>query len=157
MNSTSEKDGDSIRGGDSLIGNQDTAPSTPPSKAMQEKTLDDYNDPCYHCAAHRLCQCMGNQTSQFLMYINCNEPVHLFCAKYLIEQTPAAKHTSYISVQDFTKEGKARWKKTSSADKDDVAFCILCSAKMKAVNVSVEANKLAKHQASLGKSAPKKK
>ncbi len=100
---------------------------------------------------------MGDQTSQFLMCINCNEPVHLFCAEYLIDQMPVAEETSYISVKDFTKEGKARWKKTSSADKDDVAFCILCSAKMKAVNVSVEANKLAKHQASLGKSAPKKK
>jgi hypothetical protein len=92
------------------------------------------------------------------MCINCNKPVHLFCAEYLIEQTPVAEHTSYISVQDFTKEGKARWKKTLSADKDDVAFCILCSAKMKAVKVSVEANKLAKRQlASSGKSAPKKK
>ena len=163
MNSTSgggsgKKDGDSIRGGDSLIGNQDTAPSTPPSKATQEKTLDDNNDPYYCCAAHRLCRSMGDQTSKFLMFINCNEPVHLFCAEYLIEQTPVAEHTSYISVQDFTKEGKARWKKTSSADKDDVTFCILCSAKMKVVKVSVEANKLAKRKlASSSKSAPKKK
>jgi hypothetical protein len=65
-----KKDGDSIRGGDSLIGNQDTAPSTPPSKATQEKTLDDNNDPYYRCAAHRLCRSMGDQTSQFLMCIN---------------------------------------------------------------------------------------
>jgi hypothetical protein len=101
---------------------------------------------------------MGDQTSQFLMCINCNEPVHLFCAEYLIDQMPVAEETSYISVKDFTKEGKARWKKTSSADKDDVAFCILCSAKMKAVKVSIEAKKLAKRQlASSGKAAPKKK
>ena len=74
------------------------------------------------------------------MCINCNEPVHLFCAEYLIDQMPVAEETSYISVKGFTKEGKARWKKTSSADKDDVAFCILCSAKMKAVKILVEAN-----------------
>ena len=61
-----KKDGDSIRGGDSLIGNQDMAPSTPPSKATQEKTLDDNNDPYYRCAAHQLCRSMGDQTSQFL-------------------------------------------------------------------------------------------
>ena len=140
-------------------GDQDTAPSTPPSKATPEKTLDDTNDdPYYRCAAHRLCRSMGDQTSQFLMCINCNQPVHLFCAEYLIEQTPVAEHTSYISVQDFTKDGKARWKKTSSSEKDNVAFCILCSAKMKAVKVSVEAKKLAKRQlASLGKAAPKKR
>jgi hypothetical protein len=85
-------------------------------------------------------------------------PVHLFCAEYLIEQMPVAEHTSFISVQDFTKEGKARWKKISSSEKDNVAFCIICSAKMKAVKVSVEAKKLAKRQlASSGKAAPKKK
>ena len=56
-----------------------------------------------------------------------------------MEQKPADKDTSYVTVQDFTKEGKARWKKTSSGEKDNVAFCILCSARMKAVKVSVEA------------------
>jgi hypothetical protein len=148
-----------VSGKQHVGGDQDTAPSTPPSKATLEKTLEDTNnDPYYRCAAHRLCRSMGDQTSQFLMCINCNEPVHLFCAEYLIEQTPVAEHTSYISVQDFTKEGKARWKKTASSEKDNVAFCILCSAKMKAVKVSVEAKKLAKRQlASSGKAAPKKK
>jgi hypothetical protein len=69
-----------------------------------------------------------------------------------------AEHTSYISIQDFTKDGKARWKKTSASEKDNVAFCILCLAKMKAVKVSVEAKKLAKRQsASSGKAAPKKR
>ena len=33
--------------GDSLIVNQDTAPSTPPSKAAQGQTLDNNNDPYY--------------------------------------------------------------------------------------------------------------
>ena len=100
-----------VSGEQHIGGDQDTAPSTPPSKATPEKTLDDTNnndDPYYRCAAHRLCRSMGDQTSQFLMCINCNQPVHLFCAEYLIEQTPVAEHTSYISVQDFTKDGKAR-------------------------------------------------
>ncbi len=73
--------------------------------------------------------------------------------------TPVAEHsTSYVTVQDFTKEGKARWKKTSLGERDNIAFCILCSAKMKADKISIEAKKLAKRQlASLGKAAPKKK
>ena len=106
-----KKNGYSIRGGDSSIGNQDTAPSMPPSKATQEKTFDENNDSYYRCAAHRLCRSMGDQTSQFLMCINCNELVHLFCAEYLIDQTPVAEETLYISVKDFTKEGKARGRK----------------------------------------------
>jgi hypothetical protein len=103
---------------------------------------------------------MGDQTSQFLMCINCNQPVHLFCAEYLIGQTPVNKDTSlYITVQDFTKEGKARWRKTSSSDKDNITFCILCLAKIKAVKVSVEAQKLAKRKPGnlAVKPAPKKK
>ena len=45
-----------------------------------------------------------------------------------------------------------------SDEKDNVAFCILCSAKMKADKVSAEAKQLAKRQlASSGKAAPKKK
>jgi hypothetical protein len=93
------------------------------------------------------------------MCINCNEPVHLFCAEYLIEQTPVNKDTLlYITVQDFTKEEKARWRKTSSDEKDNVAFCIFCLAEMKAVKVSAEAKKLAKCQSgNSGKVAPKKK
>jgi hypothetical protein len=64
----------------------------------------------------------------------------------------------YITVHDFTKEWKARWSKTSSDEKDHVAFCILCLAKIKAFKVSAEAQKLAKRQSSnSGKSAPKKK
>ena len=74
-----------------------------------------------------------------------------------MEQKPVNEDTSYITVQDFTKEGKARWKKTSSDEKVNVAICILCSAKMKAIKVSAEAKKLSKHQsASSGKAAPKK-
>ena len=45
-----------------------------------------------------------------------------------------------------------------SDEKDNVAFCILCSVKMKAVKVSAEAKKLGKRQlASSGKAAPNKK
>jgi hypothetical protein len=79
-----------------------------------------------------------------------------------MEQRPVDEDTLYITVQDFTKEGKARWKKTSLSEKDNVAFCILCSAKMKAVKVSAKAKKLAKladkrQVVSSGKAAPKKK
>ena len=92
------------------------------------------------------------------MCINCNKSVHLFCAEYLIEQPPANKDSLYITVKDFTKEGKVRWRKTSLDEKDNVAFCILCLAKMKAVKVSAEAKKLAKRQSGKsGKVAPKKK
>ena len=61
-----------VLGEQHIGGDQDTAPSTPPSKATPEKTtLDDTNnDPYYRCAAHRLCRSMGDQTSQFLMCIN---------------------------------------------------------------------------------------
>ena len=45
-----EKDGESIPR-DDLIVTQNTAPSTPPSKAAQGETLDPY----HHCTAHRLC------------------------------------------------------------------------------------------------------
>ncbi len=130
----------------------------PPSKATQEKTFDENNDPYYRCAAHWLWLSMGDQISQFLMCINCNEPFHLFCTKYLMEQKPVNKDMLYITVQEFTKEGKAHRKKTSSDEKDNVAFCILCLAKMKADKVSAEAEQLAKRQlASSGKAAPKKK
>ena len=133
------------------------APSTPPSKAPQGKTLDDHNDPYYRCTAHRMCLSMGDQTLQFLMCFNCNEPVYLFCAEYLLEQKPVNKDTLYITLQDFTKEGKARWKKTSLDKKDNVAFCIFCLAKMKAVKVLAAANKLAKRQPTSSGKAPKKK
>ncbi len=61
-----------------------------------------------------------------------------------MEQKPVDKDTLYITVQDFTKEGKAHWKKTLSSEKDNVACCILCLSKMKAVKVSAEAKKLTK-------------
>jgi len=117
---------------DELLLNQDTAPSTPPSKSVQGKTHDDKDDPYYCCAAHRLCLSMGDQTSQLLMCINCNQPFHLICAEYLMEQKPVDEdHTLYISVRDFTKEGRVCCKKISASEKDNIVFCILCSAKIK--------------------------
>jgi hypothetical protein len=50
-------------GGGSGDLNQGTAPSTPPStaaKAAQGQTLDDNNNPYYCCAAHQLCQSIGD-------------------------------------------------------------------------------------------------
>jgi len=58
----------------------------------------------------------------------------------------------------FHQRGEGALEETSSDEKDNVAFCILCSVKMKAVKVSAEAKKLAKRQlASSGKATPKKK
>ena len=75
-----------------------------------------------------------------------------------MEQKPVNDDTSYITATDFTKEGKARWEKTLSDEKDNVAICILCSAKVKAIKVSAKAKKLSKRQsAGLGKAALKKK
>jgi hypothetical protein len=61
-----------------------------------------------------------------------------------MEQKSVDEDMLYIIVQDFTKdkEGKAHWKKTTSSEKDNIAFCILCSAKMKAVKVLAEAVKV---------------
>ena len=144
-------------GGGGGSGKKDSAPSTPPSKAAPAPSmplskaalgniLDDNNDPFYRCAAHQLCQSMGNQTSQFLMCINCNQCVHLFCAEFLMEQKPVDDDTSHITAQDFTKEGKSSWKKISADEKDNIVICILCSAKVKAIKVTAEAKKLSKHQ-----------
>ncbi len=121
-------------------------PSSTPAKSHHGQALNDNNDPFYRCAANRLCRSMGNQTSQLLTCINCNQPAHLFCAEYLIGQTPVVDDTSYITVKDFSKEGKARWRKTLSNEKDNIVFCILCSAKIKAVKVSAKAQKLAKQE-----------
>jgi hypothetical protein len=160
-----------------LFVNEDTAPSMPSTdnadqqlgnvacpapmfeNDVQGMTIDD-NDPYYCCAAHRLCQSIGNQTSQFCINVYFNQSVHLFCAEYLMEQKPV-KDLLYISAKDLTKEGKERWKKTKASEKENVVFCILCEAKMKAVKVVAEAMKLAKESnkrqlASLGR-APKKK
>ena len=141
---------------------QDLAPSmlsTSPAASHHGQALDDNHDPFFRCAANRLCRSMGDQTSQFLNCINCNQLAHLFCAEYLIGQTPVDDETSYITVKDFSKEGKARWRKTLSNEKDNIAFCILCSAKIKAVKVSAEAQKLAKRKSGnlVVNSTPKKK
>ena len=142
--------------------NQDLAtsiPSSSPATSHHGQALDDNNDPFFRCAANRLCRSMGDQTSQFLNCINCNQLAHLFCAEYLIGQTPVDDDTSYITVKDFSKEGKARCRKTPSSEKDNIAFCILCSGKIKAVKVSAEAQKLAKRKSGnlVVKSTPKKK
>ncbi len=133
--------------------------SSSPATSHHGQALDDNNDPFYHCAVNRLCRSMGDQTSQFLNCINCNQPAHLFCAEYLIGQTPVDDDTSYITIKDFSKEGKARCRKTLSSEKDNIAFCILCFAKIKAVKVSAEAQKLAKRKSSNleVKSTPKEK
>jgi len=39
-----------------------------------------------------------------------------------MEQEPVDKDMLYIIVQDFTKEGNAHWKKTTSSEKDTIAF-----------------------------------
>jgi hypothetical protein len=46
-------------------------------------------------------------------------------------------------VKDLTKEGMVRWKKTPAGEKQNVTFCILCQAKVKAAKVSAQAMKVA--------------
>jgi hypothetical protein len=52
-----------------------------------------------------------------------------------MEQNPV-KDLYYITVKDLTKEGMMQWKKTPAWEKQNVTFCVLCQAKVKAVKVS---------------------
>jgi hypothetical protein len=88
---------------------------------------------------------------QMCICINCNISTHLFCAEYLMEQNPV-KDRYYISVTDLSKEGMVQWKKTPVGEKQNVTFCILCQAKVKAVKVLAHAMKVA-DKASKRKSA----
>jgi hypothetical protein len=49
-------------------------------------------------------------------------------------------------VKDLTKEGVKRWKKTPVGEKQNVMFCVLCQAKVKAVKVSAQAMKVAEKE-----------
>ncbi len=49
-------------------------------------------------------------------------------------------------MKDLTKEGVKRWKKTPVGEKQNVMFCVLCQAKVKAVKVSAQAMKVAEKE-----------
>ena len=102
-----------------------------------------------------------------LICINCNISAHLFCAEYLQFQNPV-EELHVIALKDLSKEGKLRWKKTPPSEKNNVVFCILCQAKIKAVKVSASAAKLGEKESkrkekedskckSIGKFSPPKK
>ena len=80
-----------------------------------------------------------------LICINCNISTHLFCAEYLLFQNPV-EELHVIAIKDLSKEGKLRWKKIPTIEKNNVVFCILCQAKIKAVKVSASAAKLAEKE-----------
>jgi hypothetical protein len=68
-----------------------------------------------------------------------------------LEQNPV-EDLYYITVKDLTKEGMMQWKKTPACEKQNVTFCVLCQAKVKAVKVLAQAMKVAE-KASKCKSA----
>jgi hypothetical protein len=80
-----------------------------------------------------------------LICINCNISAHLFCAEYLQFQNPV-EEPHVIAIKDLSKEGKLQWKKTPASEKNNVVFCILCQAKIKAVKVSASSAKLAEKE-----------
>jgi hypothetical protein len=94
----------------------------PASMFDMEEIID---NPNYVCAAKHLCQSVGNQTSMMSSCINSNHSAHHFCAKSLSEQSPVDLEI-VITVTDFTKEGKIRWKKTPTLQKSNVMCCIFC-------------------------------
>ncbi len=77
-----------------------------------------------------------------------------------MEQNPV-KDIYYITVKDLTKEGMMRWKKTPACEKQNVTFCVLCQAKVKAVKVLAQelkfAEKASKRKSAGNGSAAKKK
>ena len=68
-----------------------------------------------------------------------------------MEQNPV-KDLYYITVKDLTKEGMMQLKKTPVCEKQNVIFCVLCQAKVKAVKILAQAMKVAE-KASKRKSA----
>jgi hypothetical protein len=78
-----------------------------PSMFNGERMID---DPHFVCAALKLCQSVGNQTSMMSICINCNLSAHHFCTEYLYEQSPVKEHL-YMTPTDFTKDGKIRYRK----------------------------------------------
>ncbi len=62
-----------------------------------------------------------------------------------MEQNPV-EDLYYITVKYLTKEGVKRWKKTPVGEKQNITFCILCQAKVKAVKVLAQAMKVAKKE-----------
>jgi hypothetical protein len=77
-----------------------------------------------------------------------------------MEQNPVEDFYN-ITVKDLTKEGVKRWKKTPVGEKQNITFCILCQAKVKAVKVLAQAMKVAekgsKRKSAGNGSAAKKK
>jgi hypothetical protein len=62
-----------------------------------------------------------------------------------MEQNPV-EDLYYITVKDLTKEGVKWWKKTPVGEKQNVTFCVLCQAKVKAVKVLAQAMKVAEKE-----------
>ena len=78
-----------------------------PSMFDGETVINDHN---FVCAALELCRSVGNQTSMMSICINCNLSAHHFCTEYLYEQSPVKEHL-YMTPNDFTKDGKIRYRK----------------------------------------------
>ena len=102
---------------------------------MFDIELDKIDDPFFRCTANRLCQSVGDETSQILICINCNISAHLFWAEYLQFQNPV-EELHVIALEDLSKEGKSRWKKTPVIEKNDVVFAFFVRQKSKQLRFS---------------------
>ncbi len=129
--------------------------------SMFNRDVDIDNPDCV-CTAKHLCRSIGNQKSMKSLCINCNRSAHHFCAEYLHKQSPV-EEPFWITVKDFTTEGKIRFKKMPTSLKNDVMFFILCQCKWKAIKVSAQAkllekaSKKNKNSSTGGECTPKKR
>jgi hypothetical protein len=93
----------------------------------------------------------GTHCALSLCIVNCNCEAHVFCSKFLCNQTPVADEL-FIEAKDFCISGKGRIKNTPTRDNGMVMFCAFCHHYM----LCNKKNKLALKTKKLGPTAPKK-
>jgi hypothetical protein len=81
------------------------------------------------CAASQFCLDLYNDTDNYRYCLNCNVEAHLICTEQMDFQTPALDKF-VIDHHDFSFGGKERYRKTPHAHRHQVAFCLLCKARM---------------------------
>ena len=81
------------------------------------------------CAASQFCLDLNNDTDNYRYCLNCNVEAHFICTEQMDFQTPALDKF-VIDHHDFSFGGKERYRKTPHAHRHQVAFCLLCKARM---------------------------
>jgi hypothetical protein len=81
------------------------------------------------CTASQFCLDLNNDTDNYRYCLNCNVEAHLICTEQMDFQTPALDKF-VIDHHDFSFGGKERYRKTPHAHRHQVAFCLLCKARM---------------------------